>query len=289
MAPRVTWRDETDDSEITTPRSSRRAKEGGEGWATAHHVHCWLLLLFVLATGLLLPRAIVEPALAPILLTVSAPSATSAEAAGSRREGVASADARNDGAMPRAVPAVPAAAASVPVPGPAVGSGAANTAPGAGLEEAEEGTFCERSVPNGQPARRRPDWVFAADGASTGSWAAQFRFSAAGSADGTTGHLINRLSGGCINLRGGGEVRGHCNSDPQNRAAPPSVTTEMIWEERGRPPPKPGATCTEPAVARFHFTKGPGTFLVVNGDGTLHAGKCGAGCAAESRECRHVK
>ena len=52
-----------------------------------------------------------------------------------------------------------------------------------------------------------PDWAFAAD-TTDGGWASQFRFvTKRGAANSSRGHLLSRLSGGCINLRPNGEVR----------------------------------------------------------------------------------
>jgi hypothetical protein len=118
----------------------------------------------------------------------------------------------------------------------------------------------------------RPDWVFAADGTQDSSWATQFRLQPAeASAGERIVHLINRLSGGCVNQPANGAVRGHCNSSPRNRAAPPSATTELRWTEVTAPPAAASASgCKAPTRLRFEFIGRAGSMLAASArDGTL--------------------
>ena len=101
------------------------------------------------------------------------------------------------------------------------------------------------------------------------------------------GHLISRLSGGCINLRPGDQVRGHSNMPPHETAAQPSASTEMRRSLTPARVSAEGAGCTSPPVARFEFTSGGGqaggqaaseagddrVFLAVSPSGELHASR----------------
>ena len=117
----------------------------------------------------------------------------------------------------------------------------------------------------------QPDWVLVAD-AATATWAAQFRF--AGGARAPAGHLVNRLSGGCINRRGGATCRPR-QHEPVAAAAPPSASTELrrAWV---RPPSRcegcaAGGACAHAGVARFAFTAGSEMLLHVDTSGRLGA------------------
>lgn len=139
------------------------------------------------------------------------------------------------------------------------------------------------------------DWTFVAD-ADTGASdpAVQFRFARAATwvdGSGAVGHLISRLSGGCINLRPGEQVRGHSDVPPHETAARPSASTEMRRSLTPARASAEGAGCTAPPVARFEFTSGGGQaggqaggqvggeaggeriFLAVSPSGELHASR----------------
>ena len=97
------------------------------------------------------------------------------------------------------------------------------------------------------------------------------------------GHLISRLSGGCINLRPGDQVRGHSNAPPHESAARPSASTEMRRSLTAARASAEGRGCTPPPVARFEFTSGGGEaggqaggdrlFLAVSPSGEAHAAR----------------
>ena len=122
--------------------------------------------------------------------------------------------------------------------------------------------------PGNSSARQRSlapavgDWTFVADAdAGASDPAVQFRFARAATwvdGSGAVGHLISRLSGGCINLRPGDQVRGHSNVPPHETAARPSASTEMRRSLTPVNVSAEGAGCTPPPVARFEFTSGGG-------------------------------
>ena len=150
--------------------------------------------------------------------------------------------------------------------------------------------------PGNSSARQRSlapaagDWTFVADAAGASDPAVQFRFARAATwvdGSGAVGHLISRLSGGCINLRPGDQVRGHSNMPPHETAAQPSASTEMRRSLTPARVSAEGAGCTSPPVARFEFTSGGGqaggqaaseagddrVFLAGSPSGELHASR----------------
>ena len=141
--------------------------------------------------------------------------------------------------------------------------------------------------PTSRLLARRPDWIFAADGTAESSWATQFQLVPAPAKYGDRiVHLVNRLSGGCVNLvQGTSSVRGHRNSDPRNVAAPPSTTTALRWTQVVPDGAAP-AQCARPARLRFQFTdrdRGSTTHLHVQSDGSLSvagADACAGGACA---------
>lgn len=133
------------------------------------------------------------------------------------------------------------------------------------------------------------DWIFAADAGTAGAgWATHFQFRASWGAGGranstsSQGHLVNRLSGGCVNWRPGGQVRGHSSGSPRTTAAPPSATTELSASAGLRTLLfSPGASsrsdrCTPPPVASFDFVRSRSS-LRVGSDGVVGAGTDCAG------------
>ena len=88
-------------------------------------------------------------------------------------------------------------------------------------------------------------------------------------------HLVNRLSNGCVNLVQANTVRGHRNSDPRNKAAPPSATTALRWTQvevaAGDGAASP-AGCERPPRLQFAFTdtsRGSSHNLHIGSDGAL--------------------
>ncbi|KAL1527459.1 hypothetical protein AB1Y20_016124 [Prymnesium parvum] len=231
--------------------------EGRECRSDVERVHCWLLLLLLLAAGLLLPRSVslFEPA------QVTLPASSVQLAKGTTPGG-------GDPHLPSS-PSSPSPSSTPPLTGMSLRGTAARRLP-----VPQPAARCEPPPPRGG-ATRFDDWVFAADGTSAHSWAAQFRFLASGVADGMRGHLVNRLSSGCVNWRGGGEVRGHCNSEPQDRAAPPSASTELHWLEQPKGTPRVAA-CVAAERARFRFTLAAEAYLYAGEGGVLRAGACTA-------------
>ena len=241
--------------------------------SAAAHLNCWLLLLLTLAVGLLLPRALVAGEAQALLVLQRSPARVldvTAERLTAKPGRLAPRD-RSGGSDNSPVVSRDRSGGSDNSPKAEYGGGNA--------------TLCEpahRWPPHRLPRRPLGDWMFAADGGSTSSWAAHFRFSeSASSADGRRGHLINRLSSGCINLRPGGQVRGHCNSDPQNHAAPPSASTELFWQDEldGGAGDAAGG-CERPATAQFRFTRTPSASLTVREDSSIGTARCAAGNAA---------
>ena len=129
----------------------------------------------------------------------------------------------------------------------------------------------------------RPDWIFGADGGTASSWAAQFRLTPGPPTAGkNVVHLVNRLSGGCVNMPSPNVVRGHESSSPRARAAPPSATTELRWSEveSGRAQrATASAACKAPTRLRFEFIGSSSLqrALSVSSDGEL--------VAIATREC----
>ena len=150
-------------------------------------------------------------------------------------------------------------------------------------------------APTASPRSRLPpgaaaDWMFVADQdmRALSEAAVQFRFAPAAAwvdGEGAVGHLVSRLSGGCVNLRPGEKVRGHGNSVPHETAAAPSASTEL---RRSLEAPATavstdgsGRECTPPTVARFVFTGGGRP-----GGGTWHLAVGAAGKLKVVRQCR---
>ena len=129
----------------------------------------------------------------------------------------------------------------------------------------------------------RPGWIFGADGGTASSWAAQFRLTPGPPTAGkNVVHLVNRLSGGCVNMPSPNVVRGHESSSPRARAAPPSATTELRWSEveSGRAQrATASAACKAPTRLRFEFIGSSSLqrALSVSSDGEL--------VAIATREC----
>ena len=223
-------------------------------------IHCLLIFLGILSIGVLLPRATIGIAQLrqPVVIEAS---------------------------MTSDIPRTSHVQLELPPPSPAPARAYAPTAsPGAAVQDPLP--WCA-PLDEASPPRLRPlypDWTFAADGASVNSWAAQFLL-APGPAEASAPfgarhvHLINRLSGGCVNHLGGA-VRGHRDSSPRDKAAPPSATTELQWEELSDRPAGP-SDCRQPMRVRFRFTQQGehGSYLAVRGNGHLglmHVNECNA-------------
>jgi len=132
------------------------------------------------------------------------------------------------------------------------------------------------------------DWTFAADADPAGGYATHFQFRSSALGSNSTllqGHLVNRLSSGCMNLRPGGHVRGHSSGSPQTMAAPLSATTELSASAELaaffalRDGPAGGGPCTPPPAARFEFRRSKES-LRVRPDGVV-----GAGSDCSERRC----
>lgn len=116
------------------------------------------------------------------------------------------------------------------------------------------------------------------------SWAAQFLLTPAPSDAGEGRvHLLNRLSGGCINHLSG-HVRGHRDSSPRTKAAPPSASTELLWEEQVVAEGS-SSDCRQPLRVRFRFTSGEGGHhLASKADGALQL-TSRDGCSRKKHAC----
>jgi hypothetical protein len=226
-------------------------------------IHCLLIFLGILSIGVLLPRATIGIAQLrqPVIIEASVTSDSVA------------------------IPRTSHARGELPPPSPA--SYAPTASPGAAVQG--HLPWCAPLAEVSPRLRPQyPDWTFAADGASVNSWAAQFLL-APGPAEASTPfrarrvHLVNRLSGGCVNHLGGA-VRGHRDSSPRDKAAPPSATTELQWEELSDRPAGP-SDCRQPMRVRFRFTQQGehGAYLAVRGNGHLglmHVNECNAKASA---------
>ena len=216
---------------------------------TIVQVHCYLILFVILAIGLLLPNS--SPQWAATMLTAVA----------------------QDGQVQASTHVVPSPSVSRQLPpslslSPPQRYGRGIPSADAARNLSFERPWCGRDSSILRP-QQHSDWIFAADGVAADSWAAQFELlQSSTTVDDRSVHLFNRLSSGCINLVDG-LVRGHRNSSPRTKAAPPSATTELQWEEiEGSS--AANSTCWSPPRARFHFTRaGSPSYLAVGRDGVL--------------------